>query len=154
MKTSRNASIGFLDLVRDFPLRPIRTRADHEAASRTLRHIVGNTPEEELTVDEQDYLDTLTLLVHDFQQRRRLEDLSAMEPVDILRHLMEENGLNGTELGKVIGSRTAASMVLNGKRSLSKVHIQRLTKRFNVDASLFLPQRVVTGKKTRPRKAI
>lgn len=128
----------FLDLVKAFPLKPIRTDADHEAASRTLRQLVGSKPEEEFLPGERDYLESLSILVHDYQQKHRMQTLASCSPSEILQHLMNENGMNVTDLGEVIGSRSAASMIVHGRRSPSRTHILRLADRFGVDPSLFL----------------
>jgi HTH-type transcriptional regulator/antitoxin HigA len=136
-KTKPSAS-GLLGLMKASPLKPLRTETDYEAASRTLRQIVGTKSEAEFTPAERDYLEVLTILVRDYQQKRRRQELVGMGPADIVRHLMEENGMTVTELGNVIGSRTAASMIVNGRRSPSKAYILRLADRFAVDPSLFL----------------
>ena len=41
------------------------------------------------------------------------------------------------DLGRVLGNKTAASLVLSGKRQLSKSHIRRLAARFKVEPGLF-----------------
>ncbi len=46
--------------------------------------------------------------------------------------------MNVSDLGKVLGNKTAASLVLSGKRELSKAHIRKLAARFKVDPGLFL----------------
>ena len=137
-KAASRQSDEFLDLVRAFPLKPIRTEVDHEAASRMLRRLVGGTPERRFTSGQRDYLESLTILVRDYQQKHRMGQLAALSPAQILRHLMEENTMTVTDLGHVIGSRTAASMILSGRRNPSKTHMLRLAGRFSVDPSLFL----------------
>src|SRR6266567_6372287 len=102
----------FLELAKAFPLKPIRTQAQHEAASRVLRRLVGSKGE--FNSGERDYIDALSILVRDHQQKQRGAELSASTPVEIIRHLMEENDMSVSDLGGVIGSRTAASMILNG----------------------------------------
>lgn len=139
-KTDLKASASFLDLVRAFPLRPIRAEKEHEAASKVLRRLVGSKAEGDFTCDERDYLEALTILVQDYQQKARGQTLKSSSPLQVLRHLMDESGMTVTDLGKVIGSRTAASMVLNGRRTLSKAHILRLAERFGVDPTLFLSE--------------
>ncbi len=134
---SRSADV-FLDLVKSFPLRPIRTEADHQAASRILRRLVGSKSESDFKAGERDYMESLAILVRDYQHQNRRRQLAALRPVEILRHLMEENAMNVTELGNVIGSRTAASMILHGQRHPSKAHILRLADRFRVDPALFM----------------
>ena len=44
-------------MVKAFSLKPIRTQADHEAASRMLRRLVGSKPEAQFTAGERDYID-------------------------------------------------------------------------------------------------
>ena len=61
-----------------------------------------------------------------------------LKPIELLKHLMEENNMNTSELGYVLGSRGLASEVLNGKRGLSKTLIAKLSRRFGVDPVLFL----------------
>ncbi len=134
----REANKSFLELVRAFPPRPIRTAADYAAASSTLRRLVGSKSEDRFTAEERDYLEVLTILVRDYQQKQRNGEMAALQPADILRHLMDERGMTVTDLGRVIGSRTAASMLVNGRRSPSKGHILRLARHFGVDPSLFL----------------
>jgi HTH-type transcriptional regulator/antitoxin HigA len=139
-KIKSRASDVFLDLVRAFPLKPIRSEADHDAANRTLQRLAGSKPEDRFTTGERDYLEALTILVRDYQQRRKSGEYSRLKPVEILRHLMEENRMTVTDLGHVIGSRTAASMILHEKRSPSKLHILRLADRFRVNPSLFFEE--------------
>jgi len=131
-------------------LRPIRTAADHEAASRTLRRIIGSRPETEFTADERDYLEVLTMLIRDYQHKQVRRQQAALGPAEIIRHLMQVNGLSVTDLGTIIGSRTAASMILHGRRSPSKVHILRLAERFNVDTCLFLARGTQSARETLP----
>jgi HTH-type transcriptional regulator / antitoxin HigA len=51
---------------------------------------------------------------------------------------MEQNDMNTADLGKILGNKTAASLVLSGKREMSKGHIRRLAARFKVEPGLFL----------------
>ena len=55
-----------------------------------------------------------------------------------LKFLMEQNGMKTIDLGKLIGNRGLASLIVNGKRQLSKAHIRVLAERFRVDPGLFL----------------
>jgi antitoxin component HigA of HigAB toxin-antitoxin module len=43
-----------------------------------------------------------------------------------------------SDLGDLIGSRSAATSILQGNRILSKAHIRKLAQRFRVDAGYFL----------------
>ena len=62
-------------------------------------------------------------------------------PRDVVRHLMESNGLRQVDLIDVFGAESTVSEVLNGKRDLAKSHIEKLSLRFNVSPELFFDQR-------------
>jgi HTH-type transcriptional regulator/antitoxin HigA len=60
------------------------------------------------------------------------------QPADlaVLRTLMDQHDLGTGDLPE-IGSKSMVSRVLSGKRSLSKKHIEALSKRFGIDPGLF-----------------
>lgn len=55
----------------------------------------------------------------------------------VLRVLMNQHGLNLSGFKDEIGSKSLVSMILNGKRNLTKEHISKLSKRFNLNPILF-----------------
>ena len=59
-------------------------------------------------------------------------------PVDLalLKILMREHHLTGSDLPE-IGDKTMVSKILNGKRVLSRVAIEKLSKRFDLRPSMF-----------------
>ena len=61
-----------------------------------------------------------------------------LPPIELLKYLMEEHGMNTVSLGKLVGGSGQASLVLRGKRELSKANIRALADRFNVSPALFL----------------
>jgi HTH-type transcriptional regulator/antitoxin HigA len=125
----------YLDLVRQFPLRPIRAEADMRAAQALLDRYVGR---DDLTPGQRDYVAALAHFAGDYERRTITTRLRRLKPHELLRHLLRENNMNTSDLGAVLGSRGLASEVLNGKRGLSKTLIGKLSRRFNVDPSLFL----------------
>jgi HTH-type transcriptional regulator/antitoxin HigA len=62
----------------------------------------------------------LTLLIEDFEEKRY--SLPPAAPRDIVRHLMESNGLRQVDLIDVFGAESTVSEVLSGKRELAKSH--------------------------------
>lgn len=135
----------YLDLVKQFPLRPIRTKHEKRIAGEILDRFVGR---EDLTPGQRDYLAALVRFVEDYEQEQLRDWVKAQSPIEMLRHLMEENGMTTTELGHILGSRGLASEVLNGKRQLSKTLIHRLASRFAVDPGVFLSTGRVQGRET------
>ena len=54
------------------------------------------------------------------------------------RRILAEQGLSGSDLGRLLGSRPLGSAVLRGERELSKAHIRTLAEHFKVSTDLFL----------------
>ncbi len=68
----------------------------------------------------------------DFNQR-----IDALDSgISTLKLLMEQHGLGIANMPE-IGSNTLVSKVLNGKRNLTKNHIEALSKRFGVSPAIF-----------------
>jgi HTH-type transcriptional regulator / antitoxin HigA len=129
------AADDYLDLVRQFPLRPIATAGQMRLAQPFLDHYVGR---DDLTPGQRDYVAALAHFAADYERRTLATKLRRLKPLDLLKHLLRENGMSTSDLGAVLGSRGLASEVLHGKRGLSKTLIAKLSRRFNVDPSLFL----------------
>jgi HTH-type transcriptional regulator/antitoxin HigA len=103
---------------------------DRYLAELEALHDRGN-----LTAEEEKLSELLTLLIEDFENKHY--QLKAASPVDIVRELMEANNLRQADLLDVFGTASVVSEVLNGKRDLSKAHIQKLSSRFHVSPELF-----------------
>lgn len=124
-----------LELVKQFPLRPIKSDAEVKFAGALLDRFVGR---DDLTPGQQDYVAALTRFVRDFEEQTYRRKFASRTAVEMMRHLLDENGMSTSDLGTILGSRGLASEVLNGKRGLSKALIAKLAKRFRVDPSVFL----------------
>ena len=125
----------YLRLVAELPVRPIRTRAEYVAAQEVLDDLIGR---DDLSPGEQDYAAALARFVEEFEREQEADRRSRQTPLELLRHLLQENGMSTTDLGDVLGSRGLASEVLNGKRGLSKALIRKLAAHFGLPAGLFL----------------
>jgi HTH-type transcriptional regulator/antitoxin HigA len=110
----------------------IHTEAENERCTAVLETLLRK---DDLTAEEDRLRELLTMLIEEFEQREYA--LPAAAPVEILRYLMDSNGLRQIDLLDVFGSASVASEVLSGKRELSKAHIARLSARFHVSAALF-----------------
>ncbi|MDE3738568.1 transcriptional regulator [Pseudomonas resinovorans] len=64
--------------------------------------------------------------------------VDAITGVQMLKFLMEQNHLTGSDLPE-IGDKSVVSRTLNGKRTLSSLDIQALSQRFHVEPSVFFP---------------
>ena len=91
-----------------------------------------------LTVGQTEYLETLTILFEAYEKEHEQIDTSHLSPLDMLRFLLDSNGMSGSDLGRLLGNRELGPKILSGSRQLSKTHIRILADRFKVDAGLFL----------------
>ncbi len=127
----------------------INEKVYRQLVAEALPHIIHTDEENEhyiaelealhsraqLTPEEEQLAELFALLIEDFEARHY--QLQAAEPVEIVRELMEANGLKQADLLDIFGTRSVASEVLSGKRDLSKAHIERLSRRFHVSPKVF-----------------
>jgi HTH-type transcriptional regulator/antitoxin HigA len=100
-----------------------------EALSRAIAH--GAASPEETALHS-----LLATLIKEYDDRAY--PLPPGDPVRMLQFLMEHRGLRAADLTPIFGARSIASLVLNGKRELSKAHIRRLAEFFHVSPAVFL----------------
>jgi HTH-type transcriptional regulator/antitoxin HigA len=127
----------YFELVRKLPLRPIRTRAEYRRASAMLDQLAVHD-ERELDAGQRDYLLVLADLIETYDEKHYRLGLARKSPLQVLKYLMKQSAMRPADLARVIGSQTAASLILGGKRQLSKRHIIRLAEHFRVEPGLFL----------------
>ena len=128
----------YLELVKRFPLRPLRSDRELDRAVEIHRELIGRADSPGLSEGESDYADALTRFIVDYENQQYPRGLKP-KPIELLKHLMEANAMTTSDLGELLGSgRGQASMILNGKRDLSKANIRTLADRFKVSPALFL----------------
>ena len=127
----------YLALIRRFPLRPIRDEPAYEAASQLLTELAVRG-EADLNGDETDYLDALTLLIEDYQERTTQSPGDA-SPLSILHHLMDTHGKRIADLAAMLTiSEADAQSVFSGDLPLTADHARALGRAFDIDPGLFI----------------
>jgi HTH-type transcriptional regulator/antitoxin HigA len=124
----------YLDLVRRFPLRPLRSAADLDAAVEMIDSLLDRP---RLAPAEQDYLDVLSDLVGAYENEH--VPIRPVGDVDLLRFLIEQK--NATQAAVATGSgivESTISEVLAGKRALNRTQIVKLARYFHVEPGAFL----------------
>jgi HTH-type transcriptional regulator / antitoxin HigA len=123
----------YLELIGLFPLRPLRTDADLDAAVAVIDSLID---QDELSAPEQDYLDVLSDLVEAYE-----ETAVPIEPVgdaEMLRILIEAKGVTQAQAAKDAGiAESTISEVLAGKRKLNRTQIGKLARYFHVGPGAF-----------------
>src|ERR1035437_10813153 len=76
----------YLELVKEFPLRPLKNKKEHERAMGVYARFAGRT---DLTAGEDDYVDALTHFIEDFEVRQKRDEMRKFSPLELLKHLME-----------------------------------------------------------------
>jgi len=123
----------YVALIRQFPLRPIRSEEELEEAIRVVDSLVGRPA---LTSEEQDYLEVLSDLVERYEAEAH--PIAPLSDADMLQHLIEAKGVPQTEVAKATGiADSTISEVLSGKRSLNRTHIGKLARYFAVSPEVF-----------------
>jgi HTH-type transcriptional regulator/antitoxin HigA len=107
-----------------------------EKENERLLAEVDKLMDKDLTPEEARLFDLMVKLIEDFEERRY--SFEATTPRDILKHFMEVRHVKPRDLWDIFGSKGTTSMVLSGKRTISKTQARSLAKFFNVPADLFL----------------
>ena len=112
----------YLELVLAFPLRPIRTEKELDAATRVIHSLIDL---EKLSGPERDYLAVLTDLVEAYEAEHDPEEPVA--DADLLQYLLETKGVTQAVAAKEVGiAESRVSEVLSGKRTLNRKQIGKL----------------------------
>lgn len=118
----------YLELIRQFPLRPLRSDADLDAAVAVIDTLID---QDELSAPEQDYLDVLSDLVEAYEDEA--VPIKPVSDADILRFLIDVKGVTQVEAAKQAGiAESTISEVLAGKRKLNRTQIGKLARYFHV----------------------
>jgi HTH-type transcriptional regulator/antitoxin HigA len=123
----------YLELVNLFPLCPIQTEEELDAATRVIDMLVDL---EQRSKAEDDYLDVLSDLT------KAYEDVHYPDPVvsdaDMLKFLIETKDVTQAGVAKATGIvESTISEVLSGKRKLNRAQIGKLAKYFHVSPAVF-----------------
>lgn len=115
-------------------IHPIHTQADYNNALSRIEEIFDAKP----GTIEGDELEVLGILVDEFEKRHF--PIDAPNPIEAVKFRMEQLGLSQSELAELIGSKSRASEILSGKRTLSLKMIRLLHRKLNIPAEVLLQQ--------------
>jgi HTH-type transcriptional regulator/antitoxin HigA len=120
-------------LVAMFPPRHIHDRVDYDNTIEIVMMMAGH----KLTADQDDYLAILSEMILQYD-RDHYQPRQRGTPSERLKFLVDQAGLTASGLGRLLGNRGMGSLLLTGKRGLSKAHIRKLADHFKVRADYFL----------------
>jgi HTH-type transcriptional regulator/antitoxin HigA len=102
-------------------IKPIRNEADYDTALSQIEKLMDAVP----GTPEFDRLEVLSLLVEKYEDEQYVFDLPS--PIEAIKYVMEEENLSPSDLGKIVGGKSMASLILNKKRKLSLNMIRKLS---------------------------
>jgi len=111
---------------------PITSERQHEQYLSVLDKLAGK---DNPTSEEEKYAEVLITLIDAYEEEHHF--IPDASPIDVLRTLMEANGLRQKDLVPIFGSESIVSEVLHKRRDLNKGHIEKLSKRFHISPAAF-----------------
>lgn len=123
------------------PLKLLRTPAEYEAAIEEIGQLMGAAP----GTPDSDRCAVLGLLIAQYEAKTT--PMESASPLDIILLEMDLRGRGQADLARVLGSRSRASELLAGRRSLTQAMADRIASKWNVPRALLGP----SGEKTSPR---
>ena len=113
-------------------LKPIKTRANYEAAVAEMKRLWGAKS----ATPDGDRLDILATLVDTYEAQHFSMD--PPDPIEAIKFRMEQQGLTRKDLEEVLGTRTRVAEVLNRRRGLSINMIRRLHEKLGISAEVLI----------------
>jgi HTH-type transcriptional regulator/antitoxin HigA len=123
------------------PPRPMTSKKSHGAYCRVIGILLAELEAGRLSAGDrrsvEQYLKAVVPFIEEYEKKEfRLKGTS---PEDMLRFFMEQNNLGQYDLASELGGQPVVSDILQGKRQMTRRHIERLSARFNVSPAAFYP---------------
>src|SRR6266404_4864800 len=119
-------------LVKEEAPRTISTRDQHQAYISRLLELQRKAHR---TADEMETAKLLVVLIADYEGKHfTIEKASGVE---VLKELMDTNGLRQKDLAEDLGGESIVSLILKEKRQLNRQQMEKLSQRFQVSPAVF-----------------
>lgn len=126
----------FDELVRLMPPQAIRDDVGYENTVEIVDQLMAV---KRLSKDQSLYLETLVQLIQAYEASHHAIDTSDISGLDSLKHLLDENGMNASDLARLLDVHPSmGSKILRGERSLTVDHLRKLCERFKVNPQMFM----------------
>jgi HTH-type transcriptional regulator / antitoxin HigA len=126
----------FEELVGIMPPQAIQDDVHYENTMEIIDRLMAV---EKLTKGQELYLETLVQLIEAYEAEYYTIDTSDLSGLDCLKHLLEENEMNASDLARLLGVHPSmGSKILRGDRALTVDHLRKLSARFKVSPQLFI----------------
>lgn len=123
----------YLQLINDFPPRPINNEAELLATQDQIDAIVDK---QNITQDDKDYLKVLGTLVYEYEQK--YEPMPVPQGIELIKALMIEENLHPCDLVSIFDNESTVNQVLEKKQEITAKQIQKLGNFFHISPIMFL----------------
>lgn len=111
-------------------VRTLLDEAEYEQALKAVRPYFDNEPEEGSV--EAAHFDALVLLIEEYEARHY--PIPTASPVEVLKAVMEANSYTRADLVAVLGSKSRAADLLNGRREINLDQIRKISRAWHIPA--------------------
>lgn len=115
-------------------LRPIHDDDALDAATAVALAMAGH----DLNEDQDDYLDTLSTLIEEYEREHHPAPRSKASVPQRIKYVCEQAGVNGSELGRIVGNVSLGSKLLRGEREPTKTQAVKLGRHFKLNPAYFM----------------
>ena len=119
---------------RKMDIRPLRSEADYDWALKEIARYFEREPRRGTA--EADRFDVLAALIEAYEAKHW--PIAPPDPVDAIKFRMEQAGYKQGDLGRLIGSKSRASEIMNRKRALTMEQAYRLHSEWHIPAEALL----------------
>jgi len=113
-------------------IKVIKTERGHAEALKAIEALWKARP----GTAQGDTLDLLTLLVEAYEEKQHA--ILPPNPIEAIKFRMEQDGLDNSDLAKIVGGKNRASEIMHQKRGLSLEMIRNLHKKLGIPAESLL----------------
>ena len=115
-------------------IQPIHTENDYQKALARIEEIF----DAKTGTNEGDELEILGILIDEYEKKHF--PIEAPNPVEAIKFRMDQLGMEQKDLARLLGSKSRASEILSGKRSLSLRQIKILYRKLGIPADVLIKE--------------
>ena len=136
-RSATPASDRYLDLVRECPLRIIRSEEEYDHAIAIVNRLSDRGRHR--SPDDTEYLLAMAVFVEKYEQEHY--PIPPASGAEMLQYLIETHALTQSNVAAGTGlAESTLSEILAGKRKLSLKHVEALARFFKIKAAVFLDE--------------
>lgn len=115
-------------------VRPLRSEKDYDWALKEIEPYFAHPPKR--GTPQADRFDVLADLIEVYEAK--CWPVAPPDPIDAIRFRMEQAGLKQSDFGRLIGSQSRASEIMNRKRPLTMEQAYKLHREWQIPAEVLL----------------